>query len=189
MTPAMLLRAFPFLFMFSAWGRVEMTFSVVVRLSGIAYYMHQVPEVGRLVQRLGLTSNSVPKVGFHVDRHHIAEPVTVFRLTNKGRLSESWLNNKISKFSRSDDVWSKDFLTNVILVTSSDECIVHEDVHRLCKQWGTLQTYVFARNDLDALGEGPYFLHSGKLHPAYRLYPDTAGAFMVGTVPSEDPFQ
>jgi hypothetical protein len=124
-----------------------------------------------------------------VDRQHVAEPATVFRLPSKGRLTESWLNDEVSKFSRSDDVWSKEFLANVILIISGDETIVREDVHRLCKQWGTLQTYVFARKDMDALGEGPYFLHSGKLHPAYRLYPDTAGAFMVGTIPSENPFQ
>lgn len=38
------------------------------------------------------------------------------------------------------------------------------------------------------MGEGPYFLNMGRLHPAYRLYPDYAGAFIAPTVPTEDPY-
>lgn len=39
------------------------------------------------------------------------------------------------------------------------------------------------------LTEGPYFLNMGKLYPAYRLYPDYAGAFISPTVPTEDPYR
>ncbi|KAK4183592.1 putative amidotransferase subunit A [Podospora australis] len=37
-----------------------------------------------------------------------------------------------------------------------------------------------------SLSQGPYFLHCGSLQQAYRLYPDTAGAFVVATVPVEN---
>ncbi|PKK51861.1 hypothetical protein CI102_5878 [Trichoderma harzianum] len=32
---------------------------------------------------------------------------------------------------------------------------------------------------------GPYFVHHGQLYQAYRLYPDTADAFIVATVPDD----
>lgn len=35
------------------------------------------------------------------------------------------------------------------------------------------------------LPQGPYFLHYGQLYQAYRLYPDTADAFIVATVPDD----
>ncbi|KAK0609894.1 amidase signature domain-containing protein [Bombardia bombarda] len=36
------------------------------------------------------------------------------------------------------------------------------------------------------LSQGPYFLYTGRLHHVYRLYPDTAGAFVVATVPADN---
>jgi len=33
------------------------------------------------------------------------------------------------------------------------------------------------------LPPGPYFINNGRVHHAYRLYPDTSGAFVVATVP------
>jgi len=45
---------------------------------------------------------------------------------------------------------------------------------------------VQSSNDSPPAPQGPYFLQHGQLHYAYRLYPDTVGAFVVATVPADD---
>lgn len=117
----------------------------------------------------------------------MAEPATVIRVGHGTHLTKAWLQDTISRF-RIDDVWRKDFLKNVVFHHSGEEPALTEEVQAAFDHWGTTRTY-FARRNESLMGEGPYFLHMGKVHPAYRLYPDTAGAFMVGTVPSESPFQ
>lgn len=81
------------------------------------------------------------------------------------------------------------FLTNIVFEYSNEEPIIDQEVQEMCDQWGTLHMYFKKRYDSLKWREGPYFLHMGKVHPVYRLYPDTAGAFLVGTVPSKEPFQ
>ncbi|KAF2489454.1 putative glutamyl-tRNA amidotransferase subunit A [Lophium mytilinum] len=149
----------------------SVSFSLVVRLGSIAYYMHQIPEVG-----------------FELESNQTAEPSTLFQVANGRQLTSTWLREEISRFSLIDDVWSKSFLKNIVFEYFDEEPAIHQDIKQLCDEWGTRRVYSVRQHNADMHHEGPYFLHAGRLHPAYRLYPDTAGAFMVGTVPSEKPF-
>jgi hypothetical protein len=118
----------------------------------------------------------------------VAEPATVIKLGRGTHLTKVWLQDTISRF-KSDDVWSNEFLKNVVFhYFGEEEPVLTQELQATLDHWGTTRTYLARHND-SLMGEGPYFLHMGKVHPAYRLYPDTAGAFMVGTVPSDSPFR
>ena len=106
-----------------------------------------------------------------------------------------FLHEAIRRFERTDDVWSKAFLSNIVLQFSDAELFeqfsLQPDLEMLLKDWGNRQLY-FTRvtDNVSGPPEGPYFLKDTRLHAAYRLYPDTAGAFVVSTVPSgDDPHQ
>ncbi|CAG8226063.1 unnamed protein product [Penicillium salamii] len=148
--------------------------SITARLGEIAYYMHQVPE---LTDPIGTDQ--------------IAAPCTVFTIhdsaTAKNVLSES-----IERFGRSDDVWSPEFLQNVVLQSTSSQASIPDGLEDL------LQPYIYLSNTSSIyvssfssgmLNEGPYFLNMRRLHPAYRLYPDYAGAFIAPTVSTEDAYR
>ena len=64
---------------------------------------------------------------------------------------------------------------------------IPEDAQEALRQFNTTHIYYHAVES-GLLNEGPYFLSVGKLHPANRLYPDDAGAFIAPTVPTENPF-
>ncbi|CZR60710.1 uncharacterized protein PAC_10606 [Phialocephala subalpina] len=53
------------------------------------------------------------------------------------------------------------------------------NVKEFLAQWGNQKVYYnHVRKDSQKYPEEPYFLEQGKLHPAYRLYPDTSGSFI-----------
>ncbi|KUJ13957.1 putative glutamyl-tRNA amidotransferase subunit A [Mollisia scopiformis] len=112
--------------------------STVVRFSDVAYYMHDVPEVGHTI-----------------GAGQVREPCTVIEIGNT-EMSPKMLCEIIARFGRSDDVWSKEFLRSVVIQSHG--------------RLSSLQP-------------------NGKLHPAYRLYPDTSGSFIVATVPTRNPIQ
>ncbi|KAK0732130.1 amidase signature domain-containing protein [Lasiosphaeris hirsuta] len=100
---------------------------------------------------------------------------------------------KLTRFAADDDVWSSSFLASVVIQSNiSDGCSLPADVEQHLTQQGTSNIF-FALADPEnpGLPEGPYFLNHGSLHQAYRLYPDTSGAFIVATVPepSQDGFR
>ncbi|CAG8176305.1 unnamed protein product [Penicillium salamii] len=144
--------------------------SITVRLGEIAYYMHQVPE---LTDPIGTDQ--------------IAAPCTVFTIhdsaTAKNVLSES-----IERFGRSDDVWSPEFLQDVVLQSTSSEASILDGVEDLLQPYNTSSIYTSSISS-GVLNEGPYFLNMRRLHPAYRLYPDYAGAFIAPTVSTEDAYR
>lgn len=94
---------------------------------------------------------------------------------------------KIRYFNDVDDVWSPEFFGCVIVqMTEASQTLkpIHETIlHDL----GALNVQSFNQpNQSLQQPEGPYFLSHGELHHAYRLYADTAGAFVVATVPTEE---
>jgi len=61
---------------------------------------------------------------------------------------------------------------------------LYHDANVLLKEWKVKKIY----HQTIVLGEpeGPFFLTMGRLHAAYRLYPDTANAFIMATVESDE---
>ncbi|KAM4060528.1 amidase [Hirsutella rhossiliensis] len=145
--------------------------STVVRLGDIAYYMHPLPS--------GLDSPTL-------DKDQIAEPCTVLTI-GRQLLGVKELQATIHDFKARDDVWSPDFLgTIVVQITESQGALGKDDENALRSLGASSLNSFHSSAGKAQLAQGPYFLHHGRLHQAYRLYPDTAGAFMVSTVPAGD---
>lgn len=92
----------------------------------------------------------------------------------------------MKRFANVDDVWSNDFLTHIIL-QSEGKLEIEDAARETLQQWETRSIQYLTREKHFSIPEGPYFLNAGKLHYAYRLYPDTHAAFMVATVESNEP--
>jgi hypothetical protein len=97
------------------------------------------------------------------------------------------LSESIERFGRLDDVWSTRFLENVVLQSPAYQGSIRKDAEELLQQYNTSSIYITSL--ASGVNDGPYFLNMGRLHPAYRLYPDYAGAFVAPTVPTEDPYR
>ncbi|KAG8406042.1 hypothetical protein J3458_021382 [Metarhizium acridum] len=115
-------------------------------------------------------------------------PCTVIRVSSPYITADD-LNDIREKLSQ-DDVWTTDFLQNLILQSAT----FHKDVRtspsarRTLETWRSRVLFHGTSEILDA-PSGPYFCDAGRLHEVYRLYPDTAGAFMSATVQSpNDPY-
>ncbi|KAI4861594.1 putative glutamyl-tRNA amidotransferase subunit A [Hypoxylon rubiginosum] len=113
------------------------------------------------------------------------EPYTVF-YTNDSPVTASFLESAVKRFANVDDVWSNDFLTHIIL-QSEGKLEIEDAARETLQQWETRSIQYLTREKHFSIPEGPYFLNAGKLHYAYRLYPDTHAAFMVATVESNEP--
>ncbi|XXG95592.1 hypothetical protein Hte_001860 [Hypoxylon texense] len=141
--------------------------STVLRIGEIAYYVGPIATSDAIADSLQF------------------EPCTIFD-TNDSRLTASFLESTVEKFAKIDDVWSNEFLTCIIL--QSDRKLEIEDTAKnIIEQWGTRSVQYLIREKNLSIPEGPYFLNTGNLHYAYRLYPDTHAAFVVATVESNEP--
>ncbi|KAK2747761.1 hypothetical protein FQN57_001791 [Myotisia sp. PD_48] len=147
----------------------QLSASITLRLGESAYYVHQVPEPGD-----------------PVGANQFAVPCTVITIPQSATVQDV-LSDSIEKFGRLDDVWSLSFLQNVVLQSSSPEESIRQQAEALLRPYNTSSVYITPISSR-TINDGPYFLHMGNLHPAYRLVPDYNGAFTVATVPTEDPY-
>ena len=99
-------------------------------------------------------------------------------------VTPEFLLKTIDRFSQEDDVWSRDFLETVIFVGMTDTELA-EDVLHFTKAKGVKNIYT----STDSPCESPYRLSRGSLNQVYRLYPDTAEAFIVSTIQSANDSQ
>lgn len=114
----------------------------------------------------------------------VAEPCTVLTLTCE-EIEEHELARVFAEFNIQDDVWSSEFLSSLIIQTTH-QCSLSQDVRAFLQDHGVGNLFfVQSTTTAHEIAQGPYFLNSGRLHQAYRLYPDTAGAFVVATVPND----
>ena len=91
----------------------------------------------------------------------------------------------ISSFAKLDDVYSEEFGRSLILQTigSSDNSRITQDL-RLYERFTALHTLEANSSD-DLLPSGPYFLHDGRIHQAWRLYADELNAFVITVIPND----
>ncbi|KAK4201353.1 putative amidotransferase subunit A [Triangularia verruculosa] len=119
----------------------------------------------------------------------IVEPCTVLSI-NETIPTTSDIEATLHRFGRSDDVWSKDFASCIIIQASlgkHDRAAIRSIKRILLRVSRVEKIHILKVQNLsEALPEGPYFLNHGRLHQAFRLYADKNGAFIVSTVPSDD---
>lgn len=90
----------------------------------------------------------------------------------------------LGDFRTKDDVWSRDFIGTIIVQTTEIDLELTENDQDILRSFGANDIRLFYNSVPETqLPQGPYFLHHGQLYQAYRLYPDTADAFIVATVP------
>lgn len=101
--------------------------------------------------------------------------------------SRAYFQKTFAEFAVQDDVWSSTFAgTLVLLVTGSAQLPSQDKIDEL-RKLGVNHVYtMLSTADEPRLPHGPYFLQHGKLQQVYRLYPDTADAFIVSTVPDHE---
>ncbi|KAK3377120.1 putative glutamyl-tRNA amidotransferase subunit A [Lasiosphaeria ovina] len=151
--------------------------STVVRLGNVAYYMPPTPF---------LHAGSPP-----LGAGQTAEPCTLLTLESSVEASNNIQSNMfettLNEFDLVDDVWSAGFLHTLVVQTSNPTLLNPTEIQNtLFRIPGVKAVHIVQVSGTSLLHQGPYFLHHGHLHHAYRLYPDTVGAFIVATVPASD---
>ncbi|KAI6091685.1 putative glutamyl-tRNA amidotransferase subunit A [Hypoxylon rubiginosum] len=155
-----------FLFVWRSMASVR-SVSTVLRMGEVAYYVGPVAPSDAIADDLQF------------------EPCTVFYIDNS-LLTSSFLVSTVKRFAHVDDVWSNDFRATIVL-QSEGKLEIEDAAREILQQWKTLNIHYLIREKYLSIPEGPYFLNAGKLHYAYRLYPDTHAAFVVATVESNEP--
>ena len=88
------------------------------------------------------------------------------------------LKAKVRRFAETDDVWSSEFLECVVLQILEGEYKITEGQRQTLSELGARNVYSFHQSKSSFRPpDGPYFLDYGRPYYAYRLYPDTSGAF------------
>jgi len=102
-------------------------------------------------------------------------------------MTMGWMNQLISEFSRSDDVFNGKFLEIIVFFGShSSETIIEGDVPSLFDSWKTRQYILASLENFDSEPmPGPYVIKDGYLWQAQRLYNDTNGAFLTACLPAD----
>ncbi|OAQ96457.1 hypothetical protein LLEC1_04447 [Akanthomyces lecanii] len=148
--------------------------STVVRLGEIAYYMHPLPDEYKL-EAAAFNQNPV------------ALPCTVVAVRDSKLDLPQELQSAFDIFAEADDVWSADFARNVIIQAPEDFLAPSQSQNAASQKLGIANLHLIPANLAHRkLPPGPYFVHYGRLYQAYRLYPDSAGAFMVSTVTDDN---
>ncbi|KAK6360717.1 hypothetical protein TWF730_006844 [Orbilia blumenaviensis] len=122
-----------------------------------------------------------------------AIPITIVNLDLSEKttnISSRWLNDTISSMLATDDVFGRFFLETVIFGVPRGKIqhlsTIFEDGLQVLQGFG-VKDHSFLGLD-DPIPSGPYFLKSGRVYQAMRLYPDLYEAFMYGVIQSEDGF-
>lgn len=103
-----------------------------------------------------------------------------------------WLAAEISKLQDADDVFSEEFLSNIVFCCRSPRVAeqgqqLDQTALQALEEIGTMN-YKFA--GVQSWISAPYFSRVGIFYEAWKLYPDNAEAFYFSTVPDpNDPNQ
>lgn len=167
--------------------------STVVRLGDVTYYMHSSPLVSTVhafsSRNKVLMYLKIEDDLSSIGSGQVAEPCTVLTV-GRSIPTLSGIEEMLEGFLSVDDVWSRDFIHSLVVQASfpSSAAALTDTLRRTFLKIPGVSSVsvVHVAEDSTTLPQGPYFLDHGHLHHAYRLYPDTAGAFIVATVPADD---
>ena len=111
------------------------------------------------------------------------QPAIVFATTDEN-LNDTTIAARLSTFSKVDDVYSPAF-DNILLLQSVGESPSQAPLSRINRnrRFNSVYTSVVQSQD-EFLPSGPYFVVEDGIHQAWRLYPDTLGAFVTTVVPN-----
>ncbi|KAF3164230.1 hypothetical protein TWF225_001700 [Orbilia oligospora] len=143
-----------------------------------------------------ITRRSNSSSGLNIQTHENPEitiPITIITLdlniVSNDNISSEWLKATITSMLSTDDVFGPFFLETVLFGVFGkiqQSPTISEDGVKVLGSLG-VKDHSILRFD-DSIPSGPYFLQSGSIYQAMRLYPDPYGAFMYGVMQSEDGF-
>jgi hypothetical protein len=112
----------------------------------------------------------------------VIQPAVLFSLPDAD-LNDATIAARLSAFSKADDVYSPAF-DDILLLQSVRESPSQALISRLNqnRRFSSVYTLVVQSQD-ELLPSGPYFVGEDGIHQAWRLYPDTLGAFITTVVP------
>ncbi|KAJ5108734.1 hypothetical protein N7456_005409 [Penicillium angulare] len=147
----------------------------VVQLGEISYYVRSRVEC------------LIP-AGRNSSSHYL--PATVIHIPNS-ELSVDLIQDAFDKFLAEDDVFQNSFTESGFLIVKpgtpvSTAQILSKDVEKYLNS--RLLSLVYMNGERN-LPEGPYFVLDGKVHQAWRLYPDYLEAFTTAVIPDDDATQ
>ncbi|EGX47371.1 hypothetical protein AOL_s00083g464 [Orbilia oligospora ATCC 24927] len=152
--------------------------------SSLNIQTHENPEIASLVPSRHKGQHSV---------WEMAIPITIIALdlntVSNNNISSEWLKATITSMLSADDVFGPFFLETVLFGVFGkiqQSPTIFEDGVKVLGSLG-VKDHSILRVD-DSIPSGPYFLQSGSIYQAMRLYPDPYGAFMYGVMQSEDGF-
>ncbi|KAK6505218.1 hypothetical protein TWF481_007135 [Arthrobotrys musiformis] len=180
----------------------SVTYTSILEYGGIKYLVSE-KVVGTLNgTSMVYSSNNVSTLGssdFKIPQTHDAAdtaiPIAIINTglniaTNVNNISSEWLEDTITSMLSTDDVFGPLFLETVVFGIPAkiqrSPTISERGVEVLGRRFG-VKNYFISRLD-DSIPSGPYFLQSGRICQAMRLYPDPYGAFMYGVIQSGDSF-
>jgi hypothetical protein len=110
------------------------------------------------------------------------QPAVLFSLPDAD-LNDETIAARLSAFSEVDDVYSSAF-DDILLLQSFRKSPSQALISGLNqnRRFGSVYTFVVQSQD-KLLAAGPYFVAEDGIHQAWRLYPDTLGAFVTTVVP------
>ncbi len=118
----------------------------------------------------------------------IVRPCTIISSID-GTVCGDDIENIITRFLEVDDVYSLDFVSNIIIQTLTLGRVASKKRNQIrCERFGPnikLQleySRVDSREDL--LPPGPYFVYGNGIYEAWRLYPDFLDAFQITFMPA-----
>ncbi|PNS16061.1 2-oxoglutarate dehydrogenase, mitochondrial [Sphaceloma murrayae] len=96
--------------------------------------------------------------------------------------SVTHVKEALEDFARRDDVYSDAFASTLILQPEYDVDI-EDTIERVSRDTSFAQVYSYRPSTQDGrLPAGPYFIRSGSIHQAWRLYEDNLDAFIIPTI-------
>ncbi|KAF9878345.1 hypothetical protein CkaCkLH20_04383 [Colletotrichum karsti] len=161
------------LHLWQANAQVPEPAGVTASLNSIRYFVPS-QSVGR-----------IPKNAFNLADGLGLFPITVIN-TDYSTLDDQTLQNAITNFSASDDVFQLGFSQALYVQPATESS---RDLRQNVSHTGNFAVFVSQPNlsNSTAIPNGPYFVSSaGTVHRAYRLYSDISGAFTESTIENQD---
>ncbi|RDW92500.1 hypothetical protein BP5796_01894 [Coleophoma crateriformis] len=159
---------------------------ITVELDGVQYLIHPKPiaELEILHLPSDLNPQSISALPESNSRQATSWlPVTVINSSDRlfsdnTCVPRPYLEDELQKMQELDDVLIDTFTQTVICLIPSDAAPALTPISSECKSSRKVR-FAKSRQD-EELYSAPYFLQGDHLYKAYRLYPDTYGAFISG---------
>jgi hypothetical protein len=111
---------------------------------------------------------------------------TVIKSTPGSQVTASYLRSLVASFSATDDVFRPEFLAELLFLDPPGASVeMASDAQEQLEAFGTRWVVFLDLRAVPDLQPGPYVILQKKLWKVWRVYPDSAGAFVEALRPGE----